>query len=153
MSESDSTLFKFCTKCGCETERHKHGHCKPCTNARSNAWKAANKDRVKASREKWLSENADRYKEIRSDWLKKTAHPDFFDADAGIFTNRDVQNLKSRKNKASNPEREKSRFAAWAKLNQNHERQRNSKLWRLAWWWRRCWWRIRITCYRKSGLS
>lgn len=130
MSDSNSTAVKFCKKCQCDTERHKFGHCKPCTNARSTAWKNANKervdattaawraanpDRVRANHEAWMNANQERLEETRSSWLE---------------TNRDIQNAKNRANKKANPEREKANYAAWVAKNPEKGKAR-SAAWRV----------------------
>lgn len=116
MSDSNSTAVKFCKKCQCETERHKFGHCKPCTNARSAAWKKANPERAKENKAAWLAANPERNKENRAAWLE---------------TNRDIANAKSRANKKANPEREKANYAAWKAKHPEIGKAR-SAAWRAA---------------------
>lgn len=116
MSNSDSTVLKFCKKCQCETERHKHGHCKPCTNARSAIWKKGNKERVDATISAWRLKNADRVKATRDAWLE---------------VNRDDQNAKGRANKSANPDREKANYAAWVARNPDKGKAR-SAAWRAS---------------------
>lgn len=41
-------MLRFCPKCQSETERKSNSDCKPCANAYSTAWNAANKERRQA---------------------------------------------------------------------------------------------------------
>lgn len=45
--------MKFCKKCQAETERYADGVCKPCKKVRVKAWRAANPDKVRASKLAW----------------------------------------------------------------------------------------------------
>ena len=114
MSDTNSTAVKFCKKCQCKTERHKFGHCKPCTNARSTAWKKANQERVKSTSAAWLAANPERARATRETWLE---------------TNRDIANAKSRANKRANPDREKANYAAWVAKNPEKGKARSAE-WR-----------------------
>ena len=122
---------KFCKKCQCETARHKFGHCAPCTNARSAAWKKSNQEKVKATSAAWLAANAERVKSNRLAWL--SANPEKAAATRAdwLVTNRDISNAKSRANKKANPERERANYLAWVAKNPDAGRARSAE-WRTA---------------------
>lgn len=116
MTATESPVFRFCKKCNCETERHKHGHCKPCTNARSSAWKKNNPEKVKAARDAWLEANPGRIEDARAAWLA---------------SNRELEREKNKARKRANPERERQNYAAWVARNPGKGKER-SAAWRLA---------------------
>jgi 5-methylcytosine-specific restriction endonuclease McrA len=62
VSNSDSTVLKFCKKCNCETEREKSGRCKPCKRAYLYQWRKDNPEKLRALINKWDSKNAERIK-------------------------------------------------------------------------------------------
>lgn len=98
MDKVDS-ISRFCKKCQCETERRASGNCKPCANAASTAWRAANPETARAATNAWRAANPDRNK------AEKAAY------------------------KAANHEKVKAYAAAWAETNpeairiNNHNRR------------------------------
>ena len=136
-------MVKFCPKCGCETERHAGGDCKPCSNALSAAWRARNPDKAKANDAAWRAKNADRkkamdaayrvanldkVKERKAAWYAKnrdrmnaksaayySANADKVKAVNANYRNNNPGKVKACKDAwyAANPERVKSNKAAW----------------------------------------
>jgi hypothetical protein len=62
MSDSNSTVFKFCNKCKCETERYKCGACKPCTKLSNSIDRAENKEKYRKYLLDWKEANKERVK-------------------------------------------------------------------------------------------
>ena len=58
--------FKFCKRCGNNSERYSDGRCKPCTLARHAVWAAANRDLVNANSRAWNAKNKDKKTAISS---------------------------------------------------------------------------------------
>jgi len=68
-------LVRFCKKCQAETERLANGgRCKPCSNASSKAWNAANPEKHKAINKAWKIANQDKHRaSIKAAQLEKAA--------------------------------------------------------------------------------
>lgn len=63
MSDSNSTVVKFCKKCQCDTERHNDGKCRPCKRAYLYQWRKNNPEKFRSIQDKWDGKNTDRIKE------------------------------------------------------------------------------------------
>lgn len=87
MSDTNSTVIKFCKVCQCETARYQNGRCKPCAAVHAASWKAANPDKTKAIKAAWQKANKDKQKSATAAWS------------------------------AANPERAKAIVDAWRKAN------------------------------------
>ena len=64
---------KFCKRCQTDTERNSRGECRPCLNARTRAWQAANPDKVKAGKAAYRSANAEKIKSSYASWAAANA--------------------------------------------------------------------------------
>lgn len=67
-------IFKFCKRCGTDTERYADGRCKKCTLARHALWAAENRDKRNAVSRAWNARNRDKklqtaaeYREVNKD--------------------------------------------------------------------------------------
>lgn len=56
--------MKYCKKCQCETDRliDSNNRCKPCSNAKSVAYRLANLEKAKADTKAWRLANPEKYK-------------------------------------------------------------------------------------------
>lgn len=85
MSDSDSTVFKFCKKCQCETARYAKGGCKPCANRRSAksrqekpelarlqkiAWASKNKEQISAQKKSYYAANREKIRALQTENAK-----------------------------------------------------------------------------------
>lgn len=68
------TSARFCPKCNTETERYKGGKCKPCDNAISAAYRAANLEKVLATQAAYRVANAVKVNASRAAY--RVAHPE-----------------------------------------------------------------------------
>lgn len=113
MSDTNSTVIKFCKKCQCETERYRGGRCKPCGLAANALYRDNNPDKVQASRDAWAGKNKDRikatqkaYREANKETLR-TVH------DAWVEANPDrVKAMKERHRATAKYKETNSRYAA-----------------------------------------
>ena len=113
MSDSNSTVIRFCKVCQCETERYKDGHCKPCANLRASAWKAANPDKAKAIRLAWLKANPEKAKASTAAW--NASNPERAKAIVLEWRAANPDKVKASRaaRYAANPERERAANLAW----------------------------------------
>lgn len=142
MSEPDSTLFKFCTKCGCETERESSGgRCKPCrARYRKNTveqrkayqaeWNKQNEEHVKAYRQKYHAENRDRENQRSAAWKQKNPEKVIAYRRRVYLENPQEQRDKSAKWRRENPDLARKMWAEYYRANKDRKRV-NSKLWFL----------------------
>lgn len=73
MSDSNSTVIRFCNKCQCDTERYNDGHCKPCARKQAAKWGEANKQKKKENTANWCLNNAAYLKEYKAkDYLQNS---------------------------------------------------------------------------------
>ena len=116
--------MKTCKKCGSD-EFYPSGQCKPCARLRSAAykakhpetivaWRAANKERIKASKAEWVDANRDRVYANNAAW--RAANPE----------KKKASDTNWRK---ANPEKAAAQAAAWCAANQE-KMAANSAKWK-----------------------
>ena len=99
--------MRFCKKCQVETERTKGGKCKPCRKAYGVAYRAANPEKVKATKASYRAENAEKVKSANVAW--RAANPEKTRAAAAAY-------------RAKNLEKAREWTAAWSANNRESKR-------------------------------
>lgn len=101
-----SSEIRPCVKCG-GTERYARGDCKACVKVANAAWKAANPEKVKASKRKYAAANREKGAKAVAAWAA---------------ANREKRNASARARGAANREKERAYCKAWASKNKEARR-------------------------------
>lgn len=125
MSDAHSKS-KFCKKCGADTERNSRGECRPCMNARSAAWHAANPEKVKARKAAYRAANPDKIKAGYSSWA--TANPEKIKTRNTTYheANREKEKEAGAAYRAENAEKLKAKNKAWRLKNPDKVKKQNA---------------------------
>lgn len=128
MDEQNSTPTKICTKCGVEkpvSEYHKHSiqksglspSCKACKKINSDAYRAANPEKLKAATAAWAAANPERRRKNKQAW--RALNRDKVNAETAAYRAANPEKVKAAQlaRYRDNPEREKARSAAYKAAN------------------------------------
>lgn len=125
MDTPDHTTSKRCTKCGKEypattdnfyrSAGGKYGlksACIPCSSAKSNEWRAANKDKTSAARKSWYASNRERRSEYNRAY--REAHREYFASYMKVWGE-------------ENKEHKATTYKAWCQANPDKSRARGHR--------------------------